>query len=390
MSRTFLATLHFDGTGFVGWQRQAAGRSVQSEFERVLERLFERSAAAHAAGRTDAGVHAVGLARQLRGAPALVRRRSPPRTQCPPPQRLLGRIGAPDASRAFTPGRAPLSRRYRYDIGLDDAAASPFRRRFEWALGRPLDHAALRSAATLLLRRARLPRLRRQGRAQAALSLPAGPSGVGGPAGRPRRELPRRGRPLPAPHGADAGRHHGGHRPRAPSARRHRGAARARRQQRDQSAGAAARTLLRAARRIPMPCTPTRRRRSMRPWIARSAALLLTAGALGCKDAAPAVRVSTQGAQAAAPAPARAARQAAVDASRRTALVTAAERASSAVVSDQRQLASRRAGALALGLLLRPRSVPRWSKGTAPDSSSGPTASSSPTSTWSPTRSRSW
>ncbi len=45
------------------------------------------------------------------------------------------------------------------------------------------------------------------------------------------------------------------------------------------------------------------------------------------------MRVSTQGAQAAAPAPARAARQAAVEASRRTALVTAAERASSAVVS---------------------------------------------------------
>ena len=62
MSRTFLATLHFDGTGFVGWQRQPAGRSVQVEFERVLERLFGRRAVAHAAGRTDAGVHAVGLA----------------------------------------------------------------------------------------------------------------------------------------------------------------------------------------------------------------------------------------------------------------------------------------------------------------------------------------
>ena len=40
MSRTYLATLQFDGTGFVGWQRQAAGRSVQVEVERVLERLF--------------------------------------------------------------------------------------------------------------------------------------------------------------------------------------------------------------------------------------------------------------------------------------------------------------------------------------------------------------
>jgi tRNA pseudouridine38-40 synthase len=59
MSRTFLATLQFDGTRFVGWQRQPAGRSVQAELERVLERLFEHRAAAHAAGRTDAGVHAL-------------------------------------------------------------------------------------------------------------------------------------------------------------------------------------------------------------------------------------------------------------------------------------------------------------------------------------------
>jgi tRNA U38,U39,U40 pseudouridine synthase TruA len=36
MSRTFLAILHYDGTGFVGWQRQPSGRSVQAEFERVL------------------------------------------------------------------------------------------------------------------------------------------------------------------------------------------------------------------------------------------------------------------------------------------------------------------------------------------------------------------
>ena len=61
MSRTFLASLHFDGTGFVGWQRQPAGRSVQVEFERVLERLFGRRAPTNAAGRTDAGVHATGL-----------------------------------------------------------------------------------------------------------------------------------------------------------------------------------------------------------------------------------------------------------------------------------------------------------------------------------------
>src|SRR3954452_19783036 len=62
VSRTFLAKLHYDGTGFVGWQRQPTGRSVQAEFERVLERLFSRRTVANAAGRTDAGVHALGQA----------------------------------------------------------------------------------------------------------------------------------------------------------------------------------------------------------------------------------------------------------------------------------------------------------------------------------------
>jgi tRNA pseudouridine38-40 synthase len=150
MSRTFLARLHFDGTGFVGWQRQPAGRSVQSEFERVLERLFERPTVAHAAGRTDAGVHAVGLAvgfaAPRRWSPTDLRRAL---------NALLPRDCWIESVHPMQPGfharKSAMSRRYRYDIGLDDGAASPFRRPFEWALGRPLDLAALRAAARLLL-----------------------------------------------------------------------------------------------------------------------------------------------------------------------------------------------------------------------------------------------
>jgi tRNA pseudouridine38-40 synthase len=42
-------------------------------------------------------------------------------------------------------------RRYRYHVGTDAASASPFRRRWEWALGRPLDAGAIREAAASLL-----------------------------------------------------------------------------------------------------------------------------------------------------------------------------------------------------------------------------------------------
>jgi tRNA pseudouridine38-40 synthase len=149
MSRTFLATLHFDGTGFVGWQRQPAGRSVQVEFERVLERLFGRRAPANAAGRTDAGVHAVGLP---------VSFAAPPSWHPASLRRGLNALLPPDCwvecveamGAGFHARKSACSRRYRYDIGTDDASASPFRHRFEWALARPLDLGALRSAAMLL------------------------------------------------------------------------------------------------------------------------------------------------------------------------------------------------------------------------------------------------
>jgi tRNA pseudouridine38-40 synthase len=148
MSRTFLATLQFDGSGFLGWQRQAAGRSVQVEFERVLERLFGARTVAHAAGRTDAGVHATGLG---------VSFAAPLSWSATSLRRALNALLPGDCwvaeLRPVKPGfharKSAVSRRYRYDIGTDEAAVSPFRHPFEWALGRALDLGALRAAALL-------------------------------------------------------------------------------------------------------------------------------------------------------------------------------------------------------------------------------------------------
>ena len=148
MSRTFLATLQFDGSGFLGWQRQAAGRSVQVEFERVLERLFGARTVAHAAGRTDAGVHATGLG---------VSFAAPLSWSAFSLRRALNALLPGDCwvaeLRPVKPGfharKSAVSRRYRYDIGTDEAVASPFRHPFEWALGRALDLGALRAAALL-------------------------------------------------------------------------------------------------------------------------------------------------------------------------------------------------------------------------------------------------
>jgi tRNA pseudouridine38-40 synthase len=149
MSRSFLALIHFDGTEFLGWQRQATGRTVQGEVEQVLARLADHHVAAHGAGRTDAGVHALGLAVSF----------AMPESWTPDALRralnaLLPRdiwVAALSEMRAgFHARKHAESRRYRYDIGCDDPASSPFRRKYEWALGRPLAPSLLEQAAVVI------------------------------------------------------------------------------------------------------------------------------------------------------------------------------------------------------------------------------------------------
>ena len=56
----FRLSLAYDGTDFVGWQRQASGVSVQGLLEDALSEIEEGPVTVTGAGRTDAGVHALG------------------------------------------------------------------------------------------------------------------------------------------------------------------------------------------------------------------------------------------------------------------------------------------------------------------------------------------
>jgi len=60
MPRTLKITLAYDGTAYRGWQRQAGGVSVQGLLEEALSRIEGSPVTVHGAGRTDAGVHALG------------------------------------------------------------------------------------------------------------------------------------------------------------------------------------------------------------------------------------------------------------------------------------------------------------------------------------------
>jgi tRNA pseudouridine38-40 synthase len=61
----FALTIEYDGRPFMGWQRQAHGPSVQEAIEAAARKITGESVAVHAAGRTDAGVHATGMRAHL-------------------------------------------------------------------------------------------------------------------------------------------------------------------------------------------------------------------------------------------------------------------------------------------------------------------------------------
>jgi tRNA pseudouridine38-40 synthase len=57
----FALTIEYDGTPFMGWQRQAHGPSVQGAIEDAITKTSGAEVQLHAAGRTDAGVHALAM-----------------------------------------------------------------------------------------------------------------------------------------------------------------------------------------------------------------------------------------------------------------------------------------------------------------------------------------
>jgi tRNA pseudouridine38-40 synthase len=143
----FRITLAYDGTDFVGWQRQASGVSVQGLIEDALRTLDGRDVDVTGAGRTDAGVHALGqvaaftITREL--APgALVRALN---AHLPHAVRVLT---AEDAPPTFHPRFSARTKTYRYRLWNGDVM-SPFERRYAWHVPGPLNVEAMRAAARL-------------------------------------------------------------------------------------------------------------------------------------------------------------------------------------------------------------------------------------------------
>lgn len=144
--------LAYDGTDFLGWQSQARGRTVQGALEQSLARLSGGARiAVAAAGRTDAGVHALGQVACFR----LDRDWRPEDLTRALNGTLPQDVRAIEASLAgsdFHARRSALSKLYRYE--LDTARIQlPTRRRYAGHAPFSLDPERVQGAAALLLGR---------------------------------------------------------------------------------------------------------------------------------------------------------------------------------------------------------------------------------------------
>lgn len=148
----FALTLEYDGRPFMGWQRQPHGPSVQEAVENAVTRIAHEVATVHAAGRTDAGVHALAMRahvelarpitpfRLMEGLNALLR---------PAPVAVLACDVVPDDWHARF---SCIGRRYEYRI-VNRRAPLSFERGLAWRVPVPLDAVAMAEGARRLIGR---------------------------------------------------------------------------------------------------------------------------------------------------------------------------------------------------------------------------------------------
>ena len=147
--RTFKVTLAYDGTNFAGWQMQAGPRTIQGALEDALLPIENRRIVVHAAGRTDAGVHAQGqvvsfsLSSSI-STDALLRALN---VRLPDDVRVMQ---VEEAAADFNARFHARRKTYHYAI-FTAPVVPPQRRHFVWHVAQRLDLAAMTGAAQMLI-----------------------------------------------------------------------------------------------------------------------------------------------------------------------------------------------------------------------------------------------
>ena len=149
MGGSFKLVIEYDGTDFHGWQIQKGDRTVQGEIEGAMETITGRRVPVTGAGRTDAGVHALGQVAHIH---------CPTDLSAEAIQNAINALTGDDlVIRSCTPVPETFHARfdargktYRYRIN-NGPLPSPIGRRFEWWVRTPLDPSAIRAALPLMI-----------------------------------------------------------------------------------------------------------------------------------------------------------------------------------------------------------------------------------------------
>jgi tRNA pseudouridine38-40 synthase len=147
--RVLKITLAYDGTRYVGWQRQAEGSSIQGLLEEALARFEGGPVTVHGAGRTDAGVHALGqvASAQVAAGHDVSDLRRGLNASLPPDVRV---VQVEDAAPDFHARFSARSKTYRYAI-RNAPLVSPFEYPYVCHVPERLDVTAMQAAASRLI-----------------------------------------------------------------------------------------------------------------------------------------------------------------------------------------------------------------------------------------------
>ena len=143
-----ILTLEYDGTPFRGWAMQPGLPSVEASLQQALVETFGTAGSLAVAGRTDAGVHALGqvVSVDVEGGPPAERAAAALNPRLPDEITVLSAVKAPEGFHARHSAR---SRSYRYRL-YTRSTPSPFEQRRSWWQPRPLDEDALEADAAAL------------------------------------------------------------------------------------------------------------------------------------------------------------------------------------------------------------------------------------------------
>ena len=142
-------TIQYDGSRYDGWQRQGnTGNTVQGKVESVLSRLAGEEVEIHGAGRTDAGVHALGQVASVRLPDGLTAGEILSYANRYLPEDI-GVTAVEEADQRFHARLSAKGKVYRYSLRLG-SVPDVFRRKYQYRVEEPLNLSEMKRAAALL------------------------------------------------------------------------------------------------------------------------------------------------------------------------------------------------------------------------------------------------